>query len=69
MANVSEDSLKSGGFSPNLYVKNILLEKGSSIDLRGAPANSGEQFVILDIFLLRRWNYKVFFCISEQQCR
>ena len=45
MANVSEDSLKSGGFSPNLYVKNILLEKGSSIDLRGAPANSGEQFV------------------------
>jgi hypothetical protein len=32
MSNVSEDSLKSGGFSPNLYVKRISIRPGSSID-------------------------------------
>ena len=31
MANVSEDSLKSGGFSPNLYVRRISISQGASI--------------------------------------
>ena len=31
MSNVSEDSLRSGGFTPNLYVKRISIRHGSSI--------------------------------------
>ena len=45
MTNVSEDSLKSGGFSPNLYIRSILLERGGSIDVRGGSTGNGGSFI------------------------
>jgi len=47
MANVSEDSLRSGGFSPNLYIRRILVRQGGSIKPSKSNAAQQENFVRL----------------------